>query len=251
MAHQRANLANGLFGAKRRPQQTHRMQVLKPLAIQHVGFSAGNMMHMLSIHQVNFDSACLQNLEQRYPIHTGGFHSYRIDAASLQPVGQLVQILCKRGKRSHRVAIAISGNADKDFRRSQVNTPSIRSHFRQTPIQFAMLPSLRLSHGLSPFRQVRQGARRARYGTLSSGIIATKNCCCVSPMLLRTGLGSNSSTGSQKANTNGVTTYAYRCRFPSSTTGEGPDWTHAKVPYCYWPGPPGRSTPHEEGNKPR
>src|SRR6267378_6717466 len=37
-------------------------------------------------------------------------------------------------------------------------------------------------------------------------------CCCASPMLLRTGLGSNSQTGSPKQAPLGNTTYPYRCR---------------------------------------
>ena len=88
MPHQRTNFADGLFGAKRRLQQTHRMQILKPLAIQDVGLSARNVMDMLSIDQMDFNAASFQDLKQRYPIDAGGFHGHGIDAALLQPVGQ-------------------------------------------------------------------------------------------------------------------------------------------------------------------
>ena len=72
MSHQGTNLANRLLRAERRLQQADRVQVLKPLAIQHVRFSTGNMVHMLGIDQMDFDTPSLQNLEQRDPINAGG-----------------------------------------------------------------------------------------------------------------------------------------------------------------------------------
>ena len=81
-----------------------------------------------------------------------------------------------------------------------------------------------------------------------AGSCNRKTVCYASPMLLRTGLGPNSSTGSLEQAPVGYTIYAYRCRVPFSTTGKRRDWTDAKVPYCYWPGPLGKGTPHEEGN---
>ena len=36
--------------------------------------------------------------------------------------------------------------------------------------------------------------------------------------------------------------------FPSSIWLHGRGGTNAKVPSCYWPGQPGKGTPHEEGN---
>ena len=203
MAHQRTNLANGLFGAKRGPQQTHRMQILEPLAIQHVGLSTRNVVDMLSIHQMDFDTTGLQNLEQRYPIHPRRFHGDRIDAALLKPVDQLVQILRKSQKRSHRIVVPIPGHGHKNFRCSHVNTTSIRSHLRQTPIQLTMLSSLRLSHGSSPFGEIRQRARRARYENLSSGIIATKKRLRVTNVVAHRP-GIKLLNGLTKANTNGV-----------------------------------------------
>src|SRR6266850_2748049 len=234
MPHQRTNFANSLFWAKRCLQQANRMQILKPLAIENIGFAAGNVMHMLSIDQMNFNASSLQDLKQRDPVNTGRFHSDRIDAALLQPVRQRMEIWSKRGKRSHRFGVPIRGDGDKDFRRSNINTASIRSHHGQTPFQLSMLPFLCLCHGSPPL--VRQRARRARNGNLSSGIIATKKRCRASPMLLRTGLGSNSLTGSPKQAPMG--------KRPTLTVADPDflvhvmDWTGpgSKVPYCYWSG---------------
>src|SRR5881296_2174893 len=196
MPHQGANFAYGVFGAKRGPQQAHRMQILKPLTIEHVRLAAGNVMHMLSIDQMNFNTPRFQNLKQRYPVHSGGFHSHPVHTTLLQPVRQSMKILGKRGKRSHRFRIAIGGYGDKNLRRSDVDTTGIRSHHRQAPLQFAILPFL-LGHGSSPLIrfgnepgvQEMKSLKRDHHNT---------NCGCASPMLLRTGLGSNSSTGSPK-----------------------------------------------------
>src|SRR5579862_2069760 len=79
-----------------------------------------------------------------------------------------------------------------------------------------MLPFLRLRHGLPPSScsatsqacEKSKSIKRDHHNTNSS---------CASPMLWCTGLGSNSSTGSPKRNTNGDATYTYRCR-PFLTT---------------------------------
>src|SRR5436190_5009151 len=196
MPHQRTNLANGMFGTKRGFQQTHRMQILKPLAIQHVGFAARNVMHMLSIDQMNFNTASLKDLEQRYPVDASGFHGHRVDAALLQPVGQDMQILCKRGKRSHRFGISVGGHGDKDLPGSEVNTSSVGSHYRQTSVQLSMLPSLCFGHGSSPF--VKTTSQACKIWKSLKRDHRNANSGCASPMLWRTGLGSNSLTGSPK-----------------------------------------------------
>src|SRR6267378_6081710 len=166
---------------------------------------------------------------------------------------------CSQSANSCRFCVNVGNDRTDSLSRSAGTATKISVAPRSIPPAFGLI-SGRLRSNLRCFLLFGLAMARLRfvkYGNepgvpdmeiSQAGSSQQKNCCCVSPMLLRTGLGSNSSTGSQKQSTNGVTTYAYRCRFPSSTTGEGPDWTHAKVPYCYWPGPPGRSTPQEEGN---
>src|SRR5215831_5036861 len=154
-------------------------------------------MDMLSIDQMDLDTTRFKDLKQRYPVDAGGFHGHRAHSAFLQPICQGVQILSKARKRLHRFRIAIGWYGDNDFRCANIDTASVGSHHRQTPLQLSMLSSLRLRHG-SPSSFVGQRARRASLGNLSSGIIATQTADCASPMLLRTGLGSNSLTGSRK-----------------------------------------------------
>src|SRR5580693_5286491 len=123
-------------------------------------------MDVLGIDQMDFDSPSLQDLEQGYPVDPRRFHCHRIDATLFEPVCQLVQIFGEGRKRSHRIAVPICRNGNKDFSRSDVDTTSVRSHLRQTPVQFSMLPyswfDLWLRHGSSPFMKIRQRARRAK-----------------------------------------------------------------------------------------
>src|SRR5262245_42313119 len=151
MPHQRANLADGVLGTKRGFQQTHRMQILKPLAIQNVGLSARDMMHMLSIDQMNFNAASLQDLEQRDPIDTRRLHGDRVDSALLQPVDEGVEVRSKCRKRSYGFGIAIGGYRHDSLCGSHIDTRGIGSHHWQTSLHLSMLPLPLLRHRSSPF----------------------------------------------------------------------------------------------------
>src|SRR4030095_4460054 len=196
MPHQGTNFTDGLFGAKVCLQYADRVQVLKPLAIQNIGFTSGNMVDMLSVDQMHFNAPSLQDLKQRNPVNPSRFHRHGVHVALLQPIRQLMQVFCKSRKRSYRFGIAIGWDCNKDLCRSDINTTGIRSHHRQTPIQVAMFSSL-LCHGSPPYMKYgnEPGVQKIEISQAGS---AQQNACCLSPMLLRTGLGSNSLTGSLK-----------------------------------------------------
>src|SRR5881409_1386695 len=82
MPHQSTNFAYGVFGTKRGPQQANRMQILKPLTIQHVRLAAGNVMDMLSIDQMDVNATRFQDLKQWYPVH---------------PESSLLLLVCQQG----------------------------------------------------------------------------------------------------------------------------------------------------------
>src|SRR5437762_713666 len=115
MPHERTNFTNGLFGAKRGPQQANGVEILKPLTIQDVGLAARNVVHVLGVDQMDFNVSRLQDLKQWNPVDTRGFHCDRVDAALLQPVRQGVEIFSERGKRSYRFSIPIGRHGDKDL----------------------------------------------------------------------------------------------------------------------------------------
>src|SRR6185436_12017795 len=126
------------------------MQILQPLAIQNVGLAARDFMHMLSIDQMNFNAASLQDLEQRYPVHTRGLHCHRVDSALLQPVDEGVEILSKCRKRSHRFGIAIGGYGHDGLCSPHIDTSRIGSHHWQNPFYLSVLPLLLFRHRSSP-----------------------------------------------------------------------------------------------------
>src|SRR5690242_1430892 len=68
-------------------------------------------------------------------------------------------------------------------------------------------------HGSSPFMNSATSQACKTWKSLKRDHHNTNNRCA-SPMLLGTGLGSNSLSGSPEASTNGDATYAYRCRVP-------------------------------------
>src|SRR5207247_5993045 len=113
MTHQRTNFAYIVFGTKRGPQQANRMQILKPLTIQHVRLAAGNVMDMLSIDQMDFNATRFQDLKQWYPVHPGGFHSHRVHTTLLQPIRQSMKILGKVGNARTDSVSRSAGTATK------------------------------------------------------------------------------------------------------------------------------------------
>ena len=187
---------------------------------------------MLRVDEMHFNATRFQNLKQRNPVHTGGLR-HRVDAALLQPIGQSVQILCKGGKR-YRVRIPVGRNGDENLGGSNINTPSVGSHLRQTPIQFPMLPSLCFGcHGSSPLSNYgnEPGVQKGKSFNRDHRNIHI-NRCCASPMLWRTGLESNSLTGSS------IKHWACDLHLPSPSPTCGTRWgrRHLKVPSCYGAG---------------
>ena len=68
------------IGTERGPQQAQAVQLLNPLAIEHVALAARHMLEMPTVDQIDFQAARFQQLKDRNPIHTGGFQRNRVDA---------------------------------------------------------------------------------------------------------------------------------------------------------------------------
>jgi len=83
MAPQRAEGTDLLIGTERTSEESHRVQVLQPLTIGHVALSTRHVFHVSGIDQASFDAAFLQNLEQRNPVDSGGFHNHGSNPAGL------------------------------------------------------------------------------------------------------------------------------------------------------------------------
>src|SRR5689334_3833230 len=238
MPHQRTDFADRLFGTKRGFQQTHRMQILKPLAIQHVGFATGNMVHMLGIDEMDFNTARFQNLKQRYPVHTGRFHGHRVHTTLLQPIRQSVQIFREGRKRSHRFGVTICGYRDENLCGSNIHAAGIGSHHGQMALQLSRSLTMCLCHGSSPLLKVRQRARCAKGKIYQAGSSQRKQRLRVTSVVAH-GPGTKLLHGLAEASTNGIAAYTYRRRaefLKRETVETGPCANHASsLLLLVWP----------------
>jgi hypothetical protein len=155
------------------------MQVLQPLTVGNVGASPRNVLDVLRVHKIDFQPANFQNLHQWNPVNPGGFHCDCANAALLQPIGKLVQILCEGGEHADRFRIPISGYRDINLRRADINSGGVRVQNRQSDLlvlvySFAWhgLPDQCICRGPGPDREGKafsqSGSLRAAFGALAS-----------------------------------------------------------------------------------
>jgi len=117
--------ADLVWGPERGVQQSERVELLYPLAVQYVGLAPGSILDMSCVDQIDLETAGLKDLVKRDPVDSGGFHGYGIDSASLQPIGQVVQIAGERFELSHWLRIAIRWHGYVMFLAADVNAGSI------------------------------------------------------------------------------------------------------------------------------
>ena len=90
---QGADDTNSILRTEGGPQQPHRVEILQPLTIAHVGLTARHILYVASVHQTHSETVILQNLKQRNPEHARGLHGYALHPARLQPVSKAVQVI--------------------------------------------------------------------------------------------------------------------------------------------------------------
>ena len=108
-------------------QQAVGVQLLQPLAVQHVGLAAGHILDAPGVHQHHLEAPLLQHPEQRYPVHAGGLRDHGLHTTLAQPVRQTVQVRRESLKLPHRWLLSVGGHrhivaggAHIDARRVQV-----------------------------------------------------------------------------------------------------------------------------------
>ena len=122
-----AQAADLILGPEGPRQQTVGMQLLQPLAVQHVRFPARHVLDASGVHQQHLEPALLQHAEERYPVDPGRLQDHRLHTAFGKPVGQAVQVRREGLKLPHRLLRSVGGNrcivaagAHVDARRVQV-----------------------------------------------------------------------------------------------------------------------------------
>ena len=77
------------------------------------------------------EAARLQQLEQRDPVHAGGFHGDGIDLARREPIGQGIEVSREAGKLVHRLVVSIRGHGHEVGGASDVDAGGIGVGDRQ------------------------------------------------------------------------------------------------------------------------
>ena len=92
MANIAAKRGDRLGRAEAATQEADAVELAKPLAINHVALAAGHVPHVVSVGHDDFEASRLENLEQRDPVHSCGFHGHAAHATSRKPVRKPVKI---------------------------------------------------------------------------------------------------------------------------------------------------------------
>ena len=89
------------------------MQLLLPLAVQHVGLAPGHVLDAPGVHQHHLEASLFQHPEQQYPVNAGGLHDHRLHTALRKPVRQAIRVRREGGKFPHRNLRAVLGHRRK------------------------------------------------------------------------------------------------------------------------------------------
>jgi hypothetical protein len=110
VANIRAQSHDAVARTKAPAQETMFVQLLKPLCVVHVGLSARHILHVTRIHKEDFETARLEDLEDRDPVHAGRFHCDGLDAEANEPVGHRVQIAAEAFECTDRLVVEIGAH---------------------------------------------------------------------------------------------------------------------------------------------
>ena len=112
-------------------EQAYRVQILKPLAIGDVGLPTLYVLHVLCVDQIDFESACFQDLIDRNPVVTGRLHRHRANPALHESVGQRMQIASEGRETADRVWISIGADGDEQLTCANIDSGCIRMQDRK------------------------------------------------------------------------------------------------------------------------
>ena len=118
--------ADGVLRSESAREQPEAHQLLQPLAVQHVGFAARDILDVPGIDQIDREAARFQEFEEGNPIDTGRFHGHRVNAAGDQPVGQPLQVIGETLEFPDRLVVPVRGHRHIVARRTDINPRRIR-----------------------------------------------------------------------------------------------------------------------------
>jgi hypothetical protein len=125
VAQYRSNRTYCLFGPKGGAQQTHRVQILQPLTIGHIGLSSRDVLHVPGIDQKDLEPCRLKDLKEGNPIDSRRFHRDSFDAALLEPLSRCLKFGGEGAKAPDRLRIPVRRYCDIDLGRADINARGI------------------------------------------------------------------------------------------------------------------------------
>jgi hypothetical protein len=165
---------------ERSAKQSHRVQVLQPLAVEHVALAAGHVLHVAGVDQADLKSPRLQDLKNGYPIDPRGLHYHRLDPALREPVGQGLQVFGERPEAAHRLFRPVGRHGDEQLGRADVDAGAVGLDDYWLALGFLFWTS---AHSKKCHLPGRPGFMRKGSGNLLNGIATSR---WASPMTLRT-----------------------------------------------------------------
>lgn len=102
------------------------MQLLNPLTVQNIRLASPDILDVVGVDQIDPKAAGFQDLVDGTPVDAGGLHGDGLNLACSQPVGQRVQIGGEGREDSHRLDIAIFGDAGVDLFRADIQARGVQ-----------------------------------------------------------------------------------------------------------------------------
>ena len=97
------------------------MQVLEPLAIEHIALASGHVLDVPRVDQADLEAMLLKDVEERNPVDPGRLHGDGLDAALFEPSGEPLEVDGECAETANGFGVAVGGNGDVDFRGADID----------------------------------------------------------------------------------------------------------------------------------
>ena len=122
-----AELADGIAGDEALAEKAVSVQLLEPLAIDHIGFTAREMFHIGGTDETDINTCLFKEIMQSHPIHPGRLHC---DGGDTMGAKILNRLMIRDGKRTEALdGLTVDGN--EQLLAAHINTCSMELHLRQ------------------------------------------------------------------------------------------------------------------------
>ena len=116
---------HGAGGAEAPAQQADAVQLAQPLTILDVALAAGHVFDVAGVDKQDLQAPGFQDVEERDPLHAGGFHGDARHAAGDEPVGEALEVRGKRPEGLNEGGVPIGRDGHKVLRGPAVDARDI------------------------------------------------------------------------------------------------------------------------------